>query len=152
MRLRSPLILVIDDDLETLNLLKIALQRRGFSVLTAANSHEVADRVEMTYKDDRPIDVIVLDIMMPGESGFDIFRSLRAVLVPMPPVIMLTAVTGMQQRLDAHELGAFKYLTKPTTPKILIGAIDEALEVVSQGKTGKLIGRFPPKSFSGTSN
>ncbi len=55
-----------------------------------------------------PFDVIVLDLMMPDRSGFDIYRALQTRLVGMPPVIMLSAVTGMQQRIDARDLGDHK--------------------------------------------
>jgi DNA-binding response OmpR family regulator len=121
------LVLVVDDDLETLRLLKMALERAGFSVMTAASWDDVSAHVDATYRNNRPIDVIVLDVMMPGRSGFDIYRSLQTQLVSMPPVIMLSAVTGMQQRIDARDLGVKKYLTKPTTPSKLIETIREVV-------------------------
>ena len=101
MRLSNELVLVIDDDYETLRLLKMALERANLSVMTAASWDDVSVHVESTYRNDRPIDIIVLDLMMPERSGFDIYRALQTRLVSMPPVIMLTAVTGMQQRIDA---------------------------------------------------
>ena len=61
--------------------------------------------------------------MIPGRSGFDIMRSLHVVMTPMPPVIMLTAVTGIDQQIQARELGVARYITKPTTPKKLVDAI-----------------------------
>jgi len=147
---QKDLILVIDDDRETLRLLKMALERANFSVLTAASWEDVSDRVQYTYSNDSPIDAIVLDLMMPGRSGFDIYRSLQRELVTMPPVIMLTAVTGMQQRVDARDLGITKYLTKPTTPSKLIETIREVLVESRRGKPQqKPIDRFPPKRFDG---
>ncbi len=144
------LVLVIDDDRETLRLLKMALERANFSVLTAASWEDVTDRVQFTYANDSPIDAIVLDLMMPGRSGFDIYRSLQRELVTMPPVIMLTAVTGMQQRVDARDLGVTKYLTKPTTPSKLIDTIREVLIESRKGKPQqKPIDKFPPKRFDG---
>lgn len=150
MGFRRDLILVIDDDLETLRLLKMALERAGFSVLTAANWDDVANHVDASYRNDRMIDTIVLDLMMPEKSGFDIYRALQTRLVSMPPVIMLSAVTGMQQRIDARDLGLTKYLTKPTTPSKLIETIKEVIkageDIRPQGKT---IDKFPPKQFDG---
>ena len=150
MRLSKDLILVIDDDLETLRLLKMALERAGFSVLTAANWDEVSQHVESSYRDNRAIDSIVLDLMMPERSGFDIYRALQTRLVSMPPVIMLTAVTGMQQRIDARDLGVTKYLTKPTTPSKLIETIREVLKEAQKSRPkGQSITKFPPKQFDG---
>ncbi len=147
---KKDLVLVVDDDHETLRLLKIALERANFRVLTAASWEDVSDRVQLSYADNTPIDVIVLDLMMPERSGFDIYRSLQRKLVSMPPVIMLTAVTGMQQRVDARDLGVTKYLTKPTTPSKLIETIREVLRESRRRKPQtKPIDRFPPKRFDG---
>lgn len=123
MRKSSPQVLVIDDDRDTLNLLKLALERSGFSVITAASWEEVVNQIDRTFQRNRPIDVIVLDLMMPERSGFDVLLSLQVALAPMPPVIMLSAVTGLEQQIKARNLGAAKYMTKPTTPQKLIEAI-----------------------------
>jgi DNA-binding response OmpR family regulator len=127
MKLQSRTVLVIDDQYETLDLLKLALERSGFSVLTAANWSEVSYLIERTHTLKRSINIILLDLMMPDRSGFDIFRALQVVLVPMPPVIMLSAVTGLEQQLEARDLGVAKYMTKPTTPAKLVVAIKEVL-------------------------
>jgi len=149
MTMLKDLVLVIDDDYETLRLLKMALERANFQVMTAASWEDVADRVDATYSNDRPIDIIVLDLMMPEKSGFDIYRALQRKMVSMPPVIMLTAVTGMQQRVDARDLGVTKYLTKPTTPSKLIETIREVLTETRKSKPqAKAIDKFPPKQFS----
>jgi DNA-binding response OmpR family regulator len=107
--------------------LKLALERSGFTVLTAANWSEVSYLIERTHTLKRSINIILLDLMMPDRSGFDIFRALQVVLVPMPPVIMLSAVTGLEQQLEARDLGVAKYMTKPTTPAKLVVAIKEVL-------------------------
>lgn len=147
---KKDLVLVIDDDRETLRLLKMALERANLNVLTAASWEDVSDRVQYTYSNDSPLDVIVLDLMMPDRSGFDIYRSLQRELVTMPPVIMLTAVTGMQQRVDARDLGITKYLTKPTTPSKLIETIREVLKESRKNKPKqKPIDKFPAKRFDG---
>ena len=127
MKLHSGTVLVIDDQYETLDLLKLALERNGFTVLTAATWSEASYLIERTYTLARPIDVVLLDLMMPDRSGFDIYRSLEVVLVPMPPVIMLSAVTGIEQQLEARDLGITKYITKPTTPAKLIEAIKSVI-------------------------
>jgi len=112
MRSLQPSILVIDDEQDTLNLFKISLEKKGFSALTASNWDEVAYLVERAAIIKRPIDLINFDIMMPDRSGFDVSFVLQVVLAPLPPVIMLTAVTGINQQIKAMELGATKYITK----------------------------------------
>ena len=145
---KQPLVLVVDDDLETLKLLKLALGRAGFDVLTASNWQEVNDRIEITYNNERSIAAVVLDLMMPERSGFDILRILQIYLVPMPPVIMLTAVVGTQTRIDARDLGVTRYLTKPTTPTKLIETLRELISQTQAGKTADRRDHFPPKSFT----
>ena len=122
----APTILIIDDELETLDLLKIAMDRSGINALTASNWDEAA------YLN-RPIDLILLDLMMPDRSGFDIIRALQVVMVPMPPVIMLSAVTGFEQQIQARDLGVTKYITKPTTPSKLIETIRKVLSKSDEG-------------------
>ena len=123
----SPTILVIDDERDTLTLLRLALQNAGYRPLVASSWDETAARVKESYKDGHSIDAVVLDLMMPGRSGFDILRSLQVVLMPLPPIIMLTAVTSFEQQVQAREMGVARYLTKPTTPKKLIAAIEALL-------------------------
>lgn len=127
MKLKTHTILVIDDQYETLDLLKLALERHGYNVLTAADWNEVVYYVERANTLKQPIDVILLDLMMPERSGFDIYRGLQVILVPMPPVIMLSAVTGFDQQLEARGLGIKRYVTKPTTPGKLVAVIKEVL-------------------------
>ena len=68
----------------------------------------------------------------------------------MPPVIMFSAVTGMQQRVDARDLGITKYLTKPTTPSKLIETVKEVVKQDRKDRPqGRTIDRFPPKQFGG---
>lgn len=116
-------ILIVDDERDTLTLLRLALKKAGFQVMVAASWEDVAERVKEAYAKGATISAIVLDLMIPGRSGFDILRSLHVVLTPLPPVIMLTAVTGFDQQVQARELGVARYLTKPTTPQKLVDTI-----------------------------
>ncbi len=124
---RQTNVLIVDDERETLKLMKMALERSGFSVLAAANWQEITDLIELTYRNKRPVDVMILDLMMPEQSGFDVLRSLQTVFSPMPPVIMLSAVTSIEQQIKARDMGVAKYMTKPTTPTKLIATIKELL-------------------------
>lgn len=120
-------ILVIDDNAKTLDVLKLALERAGFRVSTASSWETVEDKIKIGYRIKDPIDLIVLDLMMPNRSGFDILRTLHVILVPMPPVIVLSAITDVKKKVEARDMGVAKYLTKPTTPDRLVKAIKDVL-------------------------
>lgn len=129
-----PRILVIDDDLDTLNLLRIELQLAKYSVLTAASWDEVMDRLKLVYGEGGSIRAIILDLMIPERSGFDILLALSVILDPMPPVIVLSALSDLESVIKARELGAIRYLTKPTDRKALINAVKEAVSMQIQSK------------------
>ena len=120
-------ILVIDDNPQTLEVLKRALERAGFRVSIASSWAKVEEKVRTSYRVKDPFDLIVLDLMIPDRSGFDILRSLHVVLVPLPPVIVLSAITDVKKKVEARDLGVAKYLTKPTTPEKLIQTIKDVL-------------------------
>jgi len=120
-------VLVIDDNEKTLDVLKLTLERAGFRVTTADSWQEVEDRVKIGYRRKDPFDIVILDLMIPERSGFEILRSLQVVLVPMPPVVVLSAITDVKKKVEARDLGVAKYLTKPTTPDRLVNIIKEVL-------------------------
>lgn len=101
-----PRVLLVDDDRKLLPLLERGFRYEGFDVLTATSGAEglAAARAQ------RP-DVVVLDIGMPGENGFDVCRELR--LQHDTPVIMLTARAEVEDKVKALGLGADDYVTKP---------------------------------------
>jgi DNA-binding response OmpR family regulator len=99
-------ILVCDDELDVRELLQEYLQKRGFMVSTAAQGKELRDALEK-----QKIDLIVLDINMPGEDGLSILRSLRP--ANPTPIIMLTAAGEVVDRIIGLEMGADDYLGKP---------------------------------------
>lgn len=120
-------ILVIDDNEKTLDVLRLALERAGFRVSTADSWENVEEKVKIGYRIKDRFDLLVLDLMIPKRSGFDILRSLQVVLVPMPPVIVLSAITDVKKKIEARDLGVVKYLTKPTTPDKLVKTIRDIL-------------------------
>lgn len=127
-----PTILVVDDDLETVGLLRIVLQRAGYTVVTATRWDEVTDRLQILNQQGQTINLIILDIMMPDLNGFDLYRSLEVVLYPMPPVIFLSAKCMLEDMVKASDLGAAKYLTKPTTPEKLLKTVQEVLNQIGK--------------------
>jgi len=120
-------IMIIDDDLDTVNLLRLVFQRNGFRVFTATNWEEVIDRLRMVDNIKAHIDLIILDLMMPDKSGFEVMLSLRVILHPVPPVVILSAKTGVDDMVKASDMGAAKYLTKPTTKERLLATVNDLL-------------------------
>ncbi len=116
----SPHILVVDDDREIRDLLARFLDKHGYRVTTAADG-----RGMWRALDDWRIDLVVLDIMMPGEDGLVLCRRLRA--DSGLPIIMLSAVGEETDRIVGLEMGADDYLTKPFNPRELLARIKAVL-------------------------
>lgn len=123
----KPSVLVIDDDLDTLTLLRMTLMRSGYDVSTASCWDEVTDRLQMSLSNQRSYDAIILDLMMPERSGFDMLNSLRIILEKVPPVIILSARYSVQDMVKASDMGAAKYLVKPTKPERLVETLREVI-------------------------
>lgn len=113
-------ILVVDDDVKTVELVNLYLNRDGFDVLTAYNG---IDALRIA-REGSP-DLIVLDLMLPDMDGLEICRTLRD--ESDVPVIMLTARTTDQDKLTGLGLGADDYVTKPFSPKELAARVRAVL-------------------------
>jgi two-component system alkaline phosphatase synthesis response regulator PhoP len=113
-------VLVVDDDIKTVELVKVYLNRDGYRVLTANNG---IDALQMA-REDHP-DLIVLDIMMPGMNGLEVCRTLRD--ESDVPIIMLTALTTDDDRLAGLNLGADDYVSKPFSPRELAARVRAVL-------------------------
>ena len=107
-------ILVVDDDKKLRNLLQRYLSDQGFAVRTAENA-EFMDKLLARES----FDLIVLDLMLPGEDGLSICRRLRA-SEPQQAIIMLTAKGDEIDRIIGLEMGADDYLPKPFNPRELV--------------------------------
>jgi two-component system alkaline phosphatase synthesis response regulator PhoP len=113
-------VLVVDDDVKTVELVKLYLNRDGYRVLTAYDGN-TALRIA---RESRP-DLIVLDLMLPGMNGLDVCRTLRQ--ESDVPIIMLTAMTTDDDRLTGLNLGADDYVTKPFSPRELAARVRAVL-------------------------
>src|SRR5687768_5246710 len=113
-------IFVVDDDAEIRTLLSEYLQRNGYRVSTAADGKSMLAALEA-----KTPDLIVLDLMMPGEDGLTLCRDLRS--KSSIPIIMLTARGEETDRIVGLEMGADDYLAKPFNPRELLARIKSVL-------------------------
>ncbi len=106
-------ILVVDDDDRIRNLIKEYLKDNNFIVLTASDAEKAKLQIDQ-FK----FDLVVLDVMMPGQSGFELTKEIKK-KIPLP-IILLTAKGEVENRIKGLELGADDYLSKPFEPKELL--------------------------------
>ena len=116
----SKRVLVVDDDVKTVELVKLYLNRDGYKVLTAYDGVEALRLARESHPD-----LIVLDIMLPGVDGLEVCRILRN--ESDVPIIMLTAMTTDQDRLTGLNLGADDYVPKPFSPRELAARVRAVL-------------------------
>jgi len=121
----SPHILIVDDDREIRDLLARFLDKHGMRVSAAADGREMHKVLEGSR-----IDLIVLDLMLPGEDGLTLCRNLRA--RSRIPIIMLTAMGEETDRIVGLEMGADDYLAKPFNPRELLARIKAVLRRAEQ--------------------
>ena len=108
----APHLLVVDDDRRIRDLLSRFLAGEGYRVTTADNAADARAKLKGLH-----FDLLVLDVMMPGESGFDFAKSLRG--DSNVPILMLTARDAAESRIKGLEMGADDYLSKPFEPREL---------------------------------
>jgi two-component system OmpR family response regulator len=144
---RTPHVLVVDDDREIRDLLARFLVRHGLRVSTAADGRAMHAQLR-----DGAVDLVVLDLMLPGDDGLALCRELRARPGSIP-VIMLTAMGEEADRIVGLEMGADDYVAKPFNPRELLARIRAVLrrasDVASRGASadGASIHRFAGFEF-----
>ncbi|HEX4301366.1 MAG TPA: response regulator [Rhizomicrobium sp.] len=111
--MEDPHLLVVDDDERLRALLQRYLTSNGYRVTAAADAADARALMKSLA-----FDLLVLDVMMPGESGFDLTKSVRA--NSQVPILMLTAKGDAEDRIQGLELGADDYLPKPFEPRELV--------------------------------
>jgi DNA-binding response OmpR family regulator len=125
-------ILVVDDEPRIVDIVRVYLQREGYRVLTAADGNAALD----VARRERP-DLVLLDLMLPGLSGWDVCRALRA--EGGPAIIMLTARDDTTDKVVGLELGADDYVTKPFDPHELVARVRAVLRRGSHAPTGSQV-------------
>ena len=121
-------LLLVDDDVEVLALLQKFLEQHGYSVAVATGGPSLWQAIEQ-----RVPDLVILDVMLPGESGLVLCQQLRA-RQPVA-VIMLTAMGELSDRVVGLELGADDYLTKPFDARELLARVRAVLRRVGEAST-----------------
>jgi len=114
-------ILLVEDDREIGSLVSGLLEREGFAPHHVRNGQEMDHALAEASRDDRPVDLVILDLMLPGEDGLSICRRLR--VAGNLPILMLTAKKDDIDRIIGLEMGADDYLPKPFNPRELLARI-----------------------------
>ncbi len=124
----APHVLVVDDDQRIADLLKRYLLDNGFRVSTAKSAEQAKCQMRGLR-----FDVIVLDVMMPGQSGFEFAQELRK--TSQIPILMLTALSETDQRIKGLEIGVNDYLGKPFEPRELVLRLQNILQTAKAAST-----------------
>lgn len=128
-------ILVVDDDPDTVDILSRHLQREGFVAIEALSG---ADCLRIARESE--VDVILLDLMMPGMDGFQVCQELR--LDPKTaeiPIILVTARDDIEARAEGIRVGASEFLTKPFSRRQLVARINSQLNLLDAARTTKAV-------------
>ena len=149
-------ILIIDDDIDTLKLVGIMLERKGFRILASTTGNKGLQLA----KEENP-DLILLDIMIPDINGYEISRSIRSSPeTEAIPIIMFTARSQVDDKVEGLEAGADAYITKPARPRELFAQVNSILKrapqrasgiQTPQKEKGKLLGVISSKGGIGIS-
>ena len=142
MKLDLSHILVVDDDKRILELINDYLNKNNFRVSTADNAIKAREKIENIE-----FDLIILDIMMPGESGLSLTDSLKKNNFKTP-ILLLSALGNPEDRIKGLEIGASDYLTKPFEPKELLLRIKNLIQKNKYSKLNKKVIKFGPYSFN----
>jgi pilus assembly protein CpaE len=134
-------ILIVDDDLDTLRLVGLMLQRLGYQISAATNGQQGLEKAF----DEHP-DLILLDVMMPDIDGYEVTRRLRENPATVEtPILMFTAKAQLDDKVVGFEVGVDDYLTKPTHPSELQARVKTLLARVDKKKDGT--GTFSDKGY-----
>ena len=142
MRLDLPHILIVDDDKRILQLINDYLIKNNFRISTANNALKAREKIENIE-----FDLIILDIMMPGESGLKLTDSLKKNNFKTP-ILLLSALGNADDRIKGLEIGANDYLAKPFEPKELLLRMKNLIKKNKYNKQKTKIVKFGPYTFN----
>ena len=124
----AKLILIVDDDLELSDGLRIVLQKQGYQVMQARDGQQGK---QLIYQQ-RP-DLVILDMMMPRMGGYPVLEHFRG-KSDAPPIIMITANEGSRHKAYAEYLGVVDYIRKPFAMERLLDSVDRAMKAAAARK------------------
>ncbi len=128
-------ILIVDDEAAIREMIRMSLEMAGFDCLEAGDTHQAHSMII-----DKKPDLVLLDWMLPGASGIEFLRRLRRdELTAETAVIMLTAKTEEDNKIQGLDVGADDYVTKPFAPRELLSRIKAVLRRMGQGEQEKII-------------
>ncbi len=146
-------ILIADDDVETLRLIGLMLQRQGFEISAASNGAQALEMCHNTLPD-----LIILDVMMPDMDGYQVTRQLRQDAGTADiPILMFTAKSQVEDKVTGYEAGVDEYITKPIHPAELVARVKALLSraksrpSAASAERGYMIGVIAPKGGLGAS-
>ncbi len=126
---KAVVVLAADDDVDTLNVIKVKLEAHGLRVITVRDGQKAM----LAVRQHRPA-VVILDIMMPRLNGFQVARMIKFdKQLKATPVIILTARTQEVDRSLGTQVGADEYLTKPFDPQLLLDMVTNCLKRSATG-------------------
>lgn len=128
----STKILVVDDDQNICELLKLYLENDGYTVFVANDGQEAVNMFQS-----KSPDLVLLDIMLPKMDGWQVCREIRA--HSKVPIIMLTAKGDERDELLGFELGVDEYISKPFSPKILVARVEAILRRTGHGEQEEIL-------------
>jgi DNA-binding NtrC family response regulator len=115
-------ILIVDDEEVLRDVLEVVLRREGFEIVSAESGEEA-----LHLLDSEEVDLVILDVMLPGISGIDTLRAIR-ISNPLLPVIVITAFSSIDGAIQAMKHGAFHYIPKPFKNEEVVLTVNKALE------------------------
>ncbi|HEV8435001.1 MAG TPA: sigma-54 dependent transcriptional regulator, partial [Thermoanaerobaculia bacterium] len=119
---RSLRVMIVDDEEVLRDVLEVVLRREGFDVVLAASGEEA-----LNLLDGDEVDLVILDVMLPGISGIDTLRAIR-IANPTLPVVVITAFSSIDGAIEAMKFGAFHYIPKPFKNEEVVLTVNKALE------------------------
>ena len=143
-------ILIVEDDIEMRNMITEFLRQNGFRISCASKEEEI----KFILKKNR-VDLILMDIMLGNENGIEICKNLRA--ENSIPIVLVSALSADNQKMNGYEVGADDYITKPFNPKLLLARMKAVIKrarrsasLIYRRKTEKYI--FSSWSYDGKKN